>query len=188
MKKNVKGIYIFEIILFISVIMFNIFKIYYAYNIILILGAIFCYLRFGYARDNSYEKTNIIKIVIASVMAGAILIYSLGLFTGFFRITIDLNSILVSILSVLGIVAGEVIRYIIAKNSIKSKKPFIVFTILFIILNIVTQINGVALNDRWRIFVFVSTIVIPIIARDMMCSYLAYNCSSVPGIIYRLFT
>ena len=180
-----------EAIMFILVIMFNILKISYAFNIIIILAALFCYLKFGYVKDNAYEKKNVIRVVISSLMAFTIIVYALGIFTGFFRSNIHFtlkDIFLVIGLTTLTIIAEEIIRYIVAKNCTKNKKPIILLTIVFIILNIITQINIANFNDRWRSFVLISTFIIPIICREMLGSYLAYKCSLVPIIIYRLGT
>ena len=187
MKKNIKGIYLFEILLFILVIIFNILKTHHAFEAILIISAAFCYLKFGYIKDNAYEKSSVIRATVASIMAFAIIIYALGLFTGFFRSNIGFNlgSLVWITLLVGSIVSSEIIRYIVAKNCTKSKKPLIMLTAEFIILNIITQINGVPIQGRWAVFVLISTIIIPIIARELLCSYIAYKCSPVPNIIWR---
>ena len=189
MKKNIKGIYLLEVIMFISVVMFNIFNIKLAFNVILIGSAIFSYIKFGFVKDNAYEKSNIIRVVIASLMAGLITVYALGVFTGFYKNDLDFNlyNILVGlVLPILGLISEEVIRYIVAKNSTKSVLPLVTLTIVFIILNIITQINLSYFNDRWLVFVLISTFILPIIAREMLCSYIAYKCSYMPNIVYRL--
>jgi len=188
MKKNIKGIYLFELLLFILVIIFNIFKASYAFQILLIISALFCYLRFGYVKDNAYEKSNVNRVVIASVMAFAIIIYGLGLFTGFSRLELlkSVEGIIYLTLLSASIISAEIIRYIVAKNCTKSTKPLVILTIIFIILNIITQISGITINGRWEIFVLISTIIIPIAARELLCSYISYKCSSVPNMILRI--
>ena len=188
MKKNIKGIYLLEILVFILVIISNILKIEYAYNIILIIAALYCYLRFGFIKDNAYEKSNVIKVVISSLLAYTIIMYGLGTITGFYRSSFGFNSASLLSFAVLTstIIATELIRYIVAKNCTTNKKPIILLTIVFIILNIVTQISSSFLNDRWIMFVFISTYIVPIIAREMLCSYLAYKCSILPNLIYRI--
>ena len=189
MKKNIKGIYILEVLIFILVIIFNILKINYGLNAVLIAAAIYCYLRFGFVKDNSYEKGNVIRVVISSLLGYTIIMYALGIFTGFYRSSIKftLEDIFLTIgLMVITIIAQELIRYIVAKNCTNNKKPLILLTIVFIILNIVTQINSSYFTDRWTIFVFISTFALPIVAREMICSYLAYKCSLAPNLIYRI--
>ena len=186
MKKNIKGIYLLELLMFILVIISNILKINYAYNVILIAAAIFCYIRFGFVRDKAYEKSNVIRAVIVCLMAGLITIYALGVFTGFYRGSYGLSAILAIIILLLTIISEEVIRYIVAKNCNKSIKPLVCLTILFIILNIITQINMTYFTDRWTLFVLISTFILPLTARELLCSFIAYKCSYVPNLIYRI--
>lgn len=42
------------------------------------------------------------------------------------------------------------------------------------------------LSDRWLLFVFISTFVVPLIAQELLYSYIAYKNSLVPNIIYRI--
>ena len=189
MKKNIKGIYILELIIFILVIISNILKINYAFNAIMLLATVFCYLRFGFVKDNAYEKSNIVRIIIAVLMASLIAFYGLGLFTGFYNNIVNYRFLAYYVqlaLIALLLLSEEVIRYIVAKNCIKSIKPLVFLTIVFIILNIVTQINMTDLNNRWSIFVFVSTFAVPITAREMLCSFITYKCSYIPVLVYRL--
>lgn len=178
----------FEILLFILVVIFNIFKVSYSFPIILILSAIYCYLRFGYVKDNAYEKSNVNRVVIASIMAFTIIIYALGIFTGFSKLNLlkSLDGIVYLVLLSASIVSCEIVRYIVAKNCNKNIKPLIVLTIVLIILNIITQINGGSIKGRWEIFVLISTVIIPITVRELLCSYIAYKCSLVPNIMLRI--
>ena len=188
MKKNIKGIYLFELLLFILVIIFNIFKVNHSFEVILILSAIYCYLKFGYIKDNAYEKYNVNRAAIAAVMAFAIIIYALGLFTGFTRFNVfsSIEGVVWITLLAASIVSAEIIRYIVAKNCTRTTKPLVILTIAFIILNVITQIIGSTINGRWEVFVLISTIIIPITARELLCSYLAYKCSPVPNMIWRI--
>ena len=180
MKKNIKGIYAVELLIFILVIISNILKINYSFNAILLLSAVFCYLKFGFVKDNAYEKSNSIKMIIAVLMAALLAFYGLGIFTGFYsnylNYKIPAFYVQIALLALL-IISEEIIRYIVAKNSIKNIKPLVLLTIIFIILNIVTQINAADLNNRWSIFVFIATFLIPIMARELLCSFITYNCS-----------
>lgn len=189
MKHNEKLIYLIEAILFISVIIFNILNIKYSYNIIVIILAGFAYIKLGFIKDNAYEKGNVIRIVLAALLSYMLITNFLGIFTGFakniFKFNFD-TIIFGIILNVITIVSIEVLRYIVAKNCYRSKLPIILFTFIMIILNIVMQIKMNYLSDRWLLFVFISTFVVPLIAQELLYSYIAYKNSLVPNIIYRI--
>lgn len=193
MKKNLRTIYFIELILFIFIIIFNIklqsIKLLYAVTGLFVLTSIVMIIRFGFMKDNNYVKGYVNRIVIASLMAFLIIIYFLGIFVGFAKgYSLRQFDVLINgfVISTLTILSQELIRYIIARNSLDNKKAIIIYTILLIILNIIMQINLFNLHDREEIFVFLSTVVIPQIALQMLLSYLTYKVSLVPGIIYRL--
>ena len=186
--KNIQ-LYLVEILLFIFVIIFNIFyKNIYVLNGLIIATAIFCYFSFGYRKDNLYVKGSVIRIVVACLLSYFIISYSAGLFLGFNKtvLTFSVNYIArIVLLDFAVIVAEEVMRYIICKKSINSKWPLIVFTIVMCILNIITEVNGQYFEERELIFVFISSVVLPVISREILCSYLTSKVSPVPSIIFK---
>lgn len=193
MKKNIRGIYIILVILFIFIIMSNIFlnntKLLYAYTGFISFICIYMLIKYGFMKDNNYTKGSITRIVVATMISFLIIAYSLGLILGFVRpynqITFNyiLNAVLISVIM---ISSEEIIRYIVARNGQKNKKPIIIFTIIMIILNIIMQINIFNFNSREQVFIFISVVVIPTIAEHLLCTYLTYKSSLVPSLVYRL--
>ncbi len=193
MKKNKTLIYIIEIVTFVCIIMLykllshNMFNrvigIYFTVLTIIML------IRFGFMRDNKYIKSSVIRIVLASLMAYFIVIYALGLVTGFskglssFTKDIILNGILFDLLL---IISQEIIRYIICKNGQKDIKPIAIYTIILIIVSIIMHINAYNFSNNEEIFIFISIVVIPAVAQHILCSYITQNASFIPSIIYRL--
>lgn len=186
--KNLK-LYIIELILFICIIIFNIF---YKNNIL--LYAIICsltlitYLLFGFYKDNSYVKNNVIRIVVSCLLSYFLVTYAMGLFVGFNKTIFSFTPsyiFKIIILEFIVIVCEEILRYIIAKKSYKNNLPLIIFTIIMSILNIIIEINGYNFDDREIIFVFVSVVVIPVISREFLCSYLTNKVSLIPSIIFK---
>lgn len=59
-------------------------------------------------------------------------------------------------------------------------------TIIIILFNIVLNLKTNTLNSLYEIFVFVCTIVFPIIANDLLGSYMACNYGFLPAVTYRL--
>ena len=183
-------IYLIEFLLFISIIVFNTFiKNSYLLALSIILIGIYSIIRFGLMKDNNYSKQSISKIVISCLLAYFITIYLLGILLGFNKTPYTLNTKFifgVVILESIVIIFEELIRYIICRNTQHKKIPLIIYTIILSILNIIIEINGFNLSDNEMIFIFISTVVLPVISREMLCSYMTYKVSYVPSIIFKL--
>ena len=186
--KNIK-LYLVELLLFIFVIVFNIFiRNNYILNGLIIAIAIFCYIAFGYRKDNSYIKGSVIRIVIACLLSYFVITYSSGLLLGFNRTIFTMSAnyfVKIVLFDFVAIVSEEIIRYIIWNKSINSKMPLIIFTIIMCVLNIITEINGMTFSDRELIFIFISVTVLPVISRELLCSYLTCKVSPIPSIIFK---
>lgn len=161
----------------------------------LIINAIFwflitlCgYITFGFSRDKNYLKTISIKIIITVLLLYFVSTYLMGFFIGFGYSHFDKNIlVLLKNISpyVIVFTCMEIFRYIILKNC-SSKKEIIIFTLEYIALNIIMGISGKDLHTAKNIFIVTSTIIIPIIANESMYSYVTYNISLAPSLIYRL--
>ena len=187
--KNLK-LYIIEIILFISIIVFNIVinNVYCLYTSVILLS-IAAYYFYGFFKDNAYSKGNVIRIVLSCVLSFFIIIYGIGLITGFNKgvFSLDLVYIFKAILlEVVFIVCSELLRYIIARRSMKNITPIVIYTFLLCLLNIMIEINGLDFSDRELVFIFISITVIPVISREFLCSYLTYKVSYVPSLLFKL--
>ena len=152
------------------------------------LITIFAYLVFGFPRDKNYLKPIAIKIVVTILLLYFVSTYLMGFFIGFGYSHFD-NDILVLLKNispyVVIYIGMELFRYIILKNCTR-KREIIILTIEFIALNIIMGISGKDLHTAKNIFVVTSTIIIPIIANEAMYSYVTYNVSLAPSLIYRL--
>ena len=120
-------------------------------NISIIAITVGTYLLCGFYKDNSYVKGNVSRRVIANLLAFFIVTYTIGLFVGYGRTVFQLNIeylLKVILLPIVVIISEEVLRYIVAKKSFKTKIPIIIFTIIMCILNIIIEINGYDFADR----------------------------------------
>ena len=117
-----------------------------------------------------------------------IVIYSLGIILGFSRGYGSFSeSFFKNLLSTIFLIFEiECIRYLIAKNTLNTKKPIVIFTIISIILNVLLELNINNLITSEDKFIFLSTIIFPIIAEEMLCSYFTCKVSFVPSLIYKL--
>ena len=196
MKKNTKIIYISEMLLFLYIVFLSLFinKISYDLKnisaiVVLLLVLVILLAFFGYKKDKNYLKGSSARIVTASLMTFMIIIYSLGIILGFTKgyVYNNLYGFLKNISPLLIItIEIELVRYIIAKNSFKSKKGLIIYTILISIINIMLEINIGTLNSSEDKFIFLSTIILPILAEETLCSYMTYKISMLPSMIYKL--
>ena len=188
MKKHF--IYVLELFLFISAITFNILvKSDLLLKISIIIISVLYLLEYGLQKDNSYLKPLVTRIVISCLLSFLIVVYSIGLFTGFNNTILKLNfSYLFNVvfLQFVTIILLELMRYGICKNSANSKKPIILFTIVMIVLNVVAEINGYNLNETEGVFIFICVVLLPVISRELLCSYLAYKVSYLPSLIFKL--
>ena len=196
MKKNTKLIYISEAILLLYVIIFSLFintdlNAWRNIATIVVLTVIFVILLslFGYKKSNNYLKGSSARIVIASLLSYMLFTYSFGIILGFGR-SYFVNNFAILFRNIMPIllinVLIELVRYMIASNSFKNVRPIVVFTILSIALNIMLEINLGVLNSAEDKFIFLSTIIFPIIAEEALCSYMTYKISFVPSMIYKL--
>lgn len=192
-----KGVYIFNLILFLFIIALKFvfldhFASYYG-----VVNAIFWIISLviftkvvGVKRDNSVVKSNITQVVIISILLFILLSFLSGLFFGFLKNAYSLKpmSIVKNIYSlVIMIIAEEYIRGIVNNICVKDKKPLYILTILYIILDIILLLGPESASSIYNLFVFATTLGLPIIARNVLSTYLTYHVSKVPGMVLRLF-
>jgi len=185
MKKDKLGYYIYATMLLIAIAMF---KNVYLYLITWLLFTFVLVLKFGFPRDKSILKNNIIRIVIISLFSYFIITYGLGMITGFSKNIFNLKIKMIflnSLPSFIAITCQEIIRFIFARNSQYNKRKYLFLTIILIILDIAMSFNITYLKNNEMIFIFVMRIVLPRIAFHTLYSYISYKTSYVPVLIMR---
>ena len=114
-------------------------------------------------------------------MEGIILGFTRGyIYNNLYEFLKDVSPILIITIEI------ELLRHTVIKNSFKNKKTIIFYTIISIILNIILEINIGILNTAEDKFIFLSTIIFPIIAEEALCSYMTYKIALLPSLIYKL--
>ena len=144
----------------------------------------------GLRKDKSLVKSNTIQVVIISIMLFVLVGYLSGLIFGFLR-----NAYSVKFLDILKniyplvfmIISQELIRYMVAKKTLNDKKPLVYLTIIFIILDFALTFNRTLLINGLKLFVYITNMFAPSLARHVLCSYLCLHVSYLPGLILRLF-
>ena len=179
MKKNIRMIYITEFLLLFLIIIFYLLtnvissnlKSYLAITfllVILIPNAIF----FGIKNTKNYYSGYILRIVLTVLMISGIVLYLLGIVLGFN------HGYLIN--------ASEYLRYIIVKHSYTNIKAVVVFTLLLSCFQILLELNPGVLTTSYDRFVFICTIVMPIVAENFLCSYLVYHSDVSSSILFKL--
>jgi len=161
-------------------------------NIIVILFLIIIFILsvylLSYKKDNNFDRERAIKIELAIFIGFLFIYFLLGLFVGFSKtsFSISFNEMLNGVIpNFLILLLTELIRYVLFKSIYKSKKNIIIITILLIILNISLEFKLNYLNNHLLLFVYITTIVFPVIANELLCSYSTYNFGLLPTIIYK---
>ena len=182
MKKNIKVIFWIEVaLLIINLIFYGFIKVIPSeLNIFLVITFLLLMviplrLFFGKQRDKSYYTGYTNRTIITVLMVVGIIIYALGILLGFTRgYAYNIQSFK-SILSIIVLVIlTEYFRLIVIKNNYNNYKSTIIFTILLALLEIFANTNIGGLNTSYKIFVYISVMVIPIFAEQFLCSYLTY--------------
>lgn len=196
MKKSTKVIYLIELLLtiFLIVLMFKINNISNDFKnnsaiVVLSIILIFLLTYFGIKKDNGYLKGSSARTIIAILMTYILVVYGLGIILGFNRgfFTKNIFLLIKNILPVLIItVELEMIRFIVVKNCYKSKKNIIIFTIISSIFRVLLEINLGTLNNAENRFIFLSTIIFPILAEEALCSFMSYKIAMFPSLIYKI--
>lgn len=193
MKRKFKSIYIIEIILLIFLGMFKILILDKYSNLTNIVNIIFwiclgigLYIFYGFPKNKNYLNRSSINIIIISLLVYILVTYLLGLFVGFHRNDINIFlSLKNTAIYLITYILIELSRYIILSKN-PSKFNIVIFTIELIISDVLIEINGVDISTAKRIFITVSTIVLPIIARESLYTYITYNIGYKPTLVLRL--
>lgn len=192
-----KGVYIFNLILFLYIIILKFLVLNHFSNYYKVVNAIFWIISLivigkllGIKKDNSIVKSNVTQITIIVIIIYVFLSTLSGLIFGFLKnsYSLSISSIIKNIYSLaIMIVAEEYIRGAITNSCVKDTKPLLILTILYILLDLVLVFGAENVSSLYKLFIFISTIGLPIVARNILCTYLTYNISKVPGMILRLF-
>lgn len=143
----------------------------------------------GFYKDNNYLKRYSVRITITCLLSSLIFIYAIGLITGYYRNALSLAPLTVikniSPIIIL-IISEEYLRYTIAKNSQNQKISLYIITILYISLGLMENIAYHTFTNLESIFRFTCVTAIPLIASEILYSYLDYNTSIITTLIIKI--
>lgn len=175
--------YIFPLILLVSLLIFRNQIIHGLFWIILASVLI---ITSGIPKDNNYSKSSVIRITIISLMMYLLITYMSGLILGFgkshynFKFISIIKNISIPLIIV---ICKELTRFIFAKKCTYNVKPYIVLTIVYIILDILIEYLTHSFSGTEAIFLFMCSKVVPTIALQSLCSYITYKVSFVPALL-----
>lgn len=153
-----------------------------------VILAVITFLMCGFPRIKHYLNKITIRYIVIALLGYLLVIYLLGIFTGFTRtvFSLELINIIKNILPViLLVISKEIIRYILVKHSTNSKQ-LIAITIVYIIFDLVTKNIGNSFTTIPQVFTFIFLNCLPTIAREALCTYITSKVSLIPTIVYVL--
>ena len=183
-KKNLKN-YGLLFSIFVYVLIFFLLIVKYIPNYSATITGVFtclitfaAYACFGFQK---YEINKLRKKIMIEVIVGVIiyfsLIYILGMFTGYLKSSYSLNILSIvknMFIPLVSIIALEMFRYIFISTNRDSRAWVITSTVIIILLDIV--INFVNIGPTLvQFFIYASTIVLPIIFKNIFLSYTSYQ-------------
>jgi len=196
MNDEFKKIYIFEIIFTFFIALYVLFieklststRYLISVSFLIIVFALSLYI-LGYKKDKSFDRWIAIKIILATFIGTLCVLFMLGLLTGFSKSSLAFNfdSILYGFIPLLSIIVlEELIRYVLYRNIKNDKKHIVIMTILFIILNVVFEMNMTKLFSPVQKFIFITLTIFPTISKEMLCSYMTCHFGMTPSILFKI--
>lgn len=151
--------------------------------------ALYFYFKFNLKQKNKKLNKVTTRTIIIVCMSTLLAIYLSGLFLGFsksvfilkpYNIFINTYSIILSALFL------EIIRYAVAQNSKDKNILLILLTIYFIAFSLLLNAKTYNFHNNEQIFRFFCQYFCPIIAKEMLYSYLSYYVGIKPAFVSRI--
>ena len=144
----------------------------------------------GYRKDKaSFDSKNIVRSVLLYLFLTFLAMYGLGFVVGFLKNAYSRNlfTLLQNIfLPIITIILCELIRYVFIWAN-KDKKVFvIIFTALLTLFELFISIRTLPLDNLEDMFNVIATIILPVIIKNCVMSYLCYHIGYKVPILYRL--
>ena len=193
MKRSYIKFWIFSvcilIVLLLNSFILNILGNYYYMDVFLLILLILFKFIFGFEKDcHRYKKDIIINMTIIFLIF-FILYYIMGIFIGFYKPTNYLNvyGVITFIIPfIIMIILKEYLRYQMLNKTDKSKILTVVVCILFILIDVLVNIRSNSFNSNYNIFMFIALVLLPVISRNICCTFIAKKAGYKPNIFWRL--
>ncbi len=193
---NEKKIRLFELLMLVSALIFCVIfssatSLFKTYAIILSFVLIFSVsvIAIGYRRDKHYLRGSASRTIIAVLLAALILIFMLGIFLGFNRsyASLDISKNLQGFVPALLLAAiTELLRHTLLRKNVVKTIDVVFFTTITSIIYILLAFNPTTIVDAESAFIFICTIILPIIATETLCTFLVRHIGLQPSLTYKI--
>lgn len=193
MRKSEKKILIVEIVLILMSI-FNIFVLknssQFLIAIVLAIALVALYLMVGFEKDNLKLKRDLLMTTLIYVISYYLIVYVLGIFFEFLRspYSLEISTFFKNVTPVLAFIFGkELLRYEINIKGEKNKWLIFLSVLLFILLDISSLLYKYDLTVVSDFVKFLEIAFFPIVAENVMLTYLTARGGYTSTIVYQLF-
>ena len=161
-------------------------------EIIFLVGLLIVfYFLLGFTKDRHYLWKNVCLEIIIYLLIFFMLYYLLGILMSFTKINNYYNisgftKVIMPL--VLAIILKEILRYMILSKTFDYKFLWVMTCILFINFDLLNKYEIATFSTRYDTFIFIATILLPIISKNILCTYISYKVGYKPTIIYLLIT
>ena len=156
--------------------------------VIALLGIAIAFL--GFRRDKpTVLSKNVMRVVIFYLFLVFFVMYGLGIIVGFLKnaYSRSLFNLFDNIFSpAVIIIAVELFRYVFISANKDKKIGIIIVTILLTIFEIALSIRTLDTKDLALLFNTTATIILPVIFKNILMSYMSYHVGYKVPIVYRL--
>ena len=144
----------------------------------------------GYRKDkSSFDSKNIVRSVLLYIFLTFLAMYGLGCVVGFLKNAYSRNTFTLIqniFLPILTIIFCELIRYVLIWANRDKKFIVCIFTGLLCLFELFISIRSLPLNNVEEMFNLIATIILPVIIKNCVMSYLCYHIGYKVPILYRL--
>lgn len=175
------------------ILLLNIFikNILTEYALIVFLGIIFgiSYYLVGFEKTRIQNKKDVLGFVTVYSFAFLILLYGIGLFTGYLRNSYSLNPLMIlknTVPVILTIIISEVLRSNLCRKGENNKLILISIIVLFTLVDMVLSIHLYDIKSLGGILGILTVTMIPSIFKNLLLNDLSLKFGYLPGIIYSL--
>ena len=192
MKRGSTKLLIFELLIIIMLLLNNfvssILRGYIEVLFLVVLLVIF-YFIYGFTKDRHYLWKNVCLDLVLCLLIFFILYYLLGVLVSFTKINNYYNisgftKVVFPIILI--IVLKEILRYMILSKTFDSKLLWVMTCILFINLDLVGKYDIATFSTKYDTFIFIATVFLPIISKNILCTYISNKVGYKPTILYLL--
>lgn len=175
-------------LLFLNIFIKNILS---EYQLIVVLGVVLAISIFlvGFERNRLQNRKTVLSFIITYTVAFLILLYGIGLFTGYLRTPYSFSplNILKNITPVILItIVGEYLRYNLCRKGENNNNLLLLVIVLFCLVDLSLSVNQYDVRSLSGLLGMATVILIPSIFKNILLNDLTLRFGPIPGLIYSL--